>query len=385
MFDKQLKELDPAFPICFDTETTGLKHYNSKIFGFSIVQLKPKHVKIWVRTDSIARDSWYMPLKMFLANQKYKKLWFNGKFDWLMLMNEGMSVVNNYEDVMIKAHLCNESLPSLKLKKLCDKFFPGDTSIVKLLNFEKRVKEDLAAKNADNYAMCEPKLMEEYSVADGELTLRLDEYLTRNYWCDDLQKVFDIENQLLEVLTKMEYDGIDVDISYLNKMNQDFLGRRSDTLDKIANIDAFPTVDINEIASIINSSKKLGILVYENWNLRNEQGKISYTKGGNYCTDAEAIRSVITANKGSKYAEVLRIAKEYVSIEHMLDTYINPYLENALKHGKVYPWYNQTVTVTGRLSCWNPNMQNLPKREEAYGDEIRHIIHNPDYKNGIEL
>ncbi len=385
MLEKQLKELNQAFPTCIDVETTGLKHYNSKIFAFSIVQLKPKHIKIWVHTDNTPKELWYMPLKMFLANSRYKKLWFNGKFDWLMLMNEGITVVNNHEDVMIKAHLCNENLPSLKLKKLCDKFFPGDTNIIKLLELEKRVKEDLAAKKTDNYAMCDHKLMEEYGVGDGELTLKLDEYLDHNYWCDDLQKVFNIENQLLEVLTKMEYDGIDVDIPYLNKMNQGFLEKRSNTLNKIMHIDAFPTVDIEEVATIINSSKKLGILVYDNWGLRNEQGKINYTKGGNYCTDADAIRSVIAANKGTKYAEVLRIAKEYVSIEHMLDTYINPYLENALKFGKVYPWYNQTVTVTGRLSCWNPNMQNLPKKEEKYGDEIRHIIHNPQYKDGVEF
>lgn len=380
---KGLKQLNPEYPVAFDTETTGLHHYEHNIFGFSLVQLEPKPVKIWIRTDSIEKEKWYLPLKLFLADPKFKKIWFNGKFDWKMIINEGIEVVNNYEDVQIMSHLVNENMPSFKLFKLCEQYLGKDhEQVVKSNQYETEMKEWLKKNKIDNYALIDPKLMEKYAVGDGVLTCLLYNKLKKNYWLPDYDEIFNIENKMQKVLTFMEYDGVDIDLDHLKMLNEIFLKKRFEILHKINKLNCCGTNDIDEIAKIFNSPKKFGALVYDDLGFKGEDGKPIYTKGGNYSTNEAAIKELIKCNKDNSKVEILELKSNYEHTETSIDFFVEPYIDIALRTGgKVYPSYNQCVAVTGRLTCWKPNIQQLPKRDEKNGHLIRQIFKNPDPNN----
>lgn len=376
-----IESLDPNYKVAFDTETTGLKFYEDHVFGFSLAQLYPVQKSIWCRLDPKNVD-WILPLKLFLANKKYKKVGFNLKFDWLFMLEEyGINVINNYEDAMIKTYLWNELIGPYKLKSLCDKLIGTDPRVIEVVEARKKIDEILSRDKKKTFEDVPDELMSIYAPGDSIITLLLDEHVSKT-WPPELDRVFQLENDLLQVLVMIEQEGVDVDVEYLNKLNSDFLGKRAWLLKYIAELDIINTRDNDAIVKVINSDKQLGKLLYDTHGLRTVQGTKLYTPGGNYQTDADALDKLYAANKGNKFGMFLDKIKEFSTVEHMLNTYIEPYLEQGLKYGKVYPSYWQSTVVTGRLSCTNPNMQNIPKKDEKFGDEIRHIIFNrmfPDY------
>ena len=166
-----------------------------------------------------------------------------------------------------------------------------------------------------------------------------------------------VEMPLVEVLDEMMAAGVRIDVDILRKAEEQL----SDELSALEKeILAMANVPFN-----INSPKQVGDLLFDTLRL---DAKAKKTKSGQYVTSEEVLQELTSRHpivqKILDYRELKKLISTYIS---PLPTYINP------KTGKIHATYHQTVTATGRLSCSNPNLQNLPIRSER-GKLIRQAV-----------
>lgn len=184
---------------------------------------------------------------------------------------------------------------------------------------------------------------------------QLQETLSKRLEENNLTSLFtNIEIPLEEVLAEMEYNGIDVDEAFLNKLSNE-LGQRIDQI----------TQEIYEISGTefnVNSPKQLGVVLFE------EMGMpvIKKTKTG-YSTSADVLEEL--AKKDT--TGIIQRIHEYRELSKLKSTYVDalPPLVHP-ETGRIHTYFNQTVTATGRLSSTEPNLQNIPIRTEE-GRKIR--------------
>ena len=204
----------------------------------------------------------------------------------------------------------------------------------------------------------------EYAAEDADVTLKL-----KNFFAPELKKTgieslfFDIEMPLIYVLAEMEQTGVKLDTVALKQSSDEL----TDALKKLEK-------EIYELAGVkfnISSSKQVGDILFERLKIEEKAKK---TKTGSYSTSEDILEKL-----RSKHPVVGKLL-EYRGLKKLLSTYIDalPELISPVT-GKVHTSYNQTVTATGRLSSTNPNLQNIPIRDEL-GREIRKAF-IPDSKD----
>ncbi|MBQ4462705.1 MAG: DNA polymerase I, partial [Bacteroidaceae bacterium] len=227
-----------------------------------------------------------------------------------------------------------------------------------LLNYTTiHIEEIIGAKgkNQKNMRDLSPTNVYEYACEDADVTLKLKNILAdklKEKECEEL--FYNIEMPLVPVLTKMEYDGVCLDTESLKESAKRFT-------EELINIEK----EITELAGQefnISSPKQVGEILFDKMKIVEKPKK---TKTGQYVTSEEVLQSL----KG-KHKIVERIL-DYRGLKKLLSTYIEalPELINP-RTGKIHTSFNQTVTVTGRLSSSNPNLQNIPIRDDN-GKEIR--------------
>lgn len=191
---------------------------------------------------------------------------------------------------------------------------------------------------------------------------------------EELLKVYEeVELPLIEVMAYMEYVGFTVDVEKLHHMGVDLTNQ----IDEIAkNIHDLAGEDFN-----INSPKQLGVILFEKLQLP----FVKKTKSG-YATGAEVLEKIADKH------EIVPLILEYRKLAKLNSTYVEGLNGVVAKDGKIHANFNQTVTTTGRISSSNPNMQNIPVKEEI-GKQIRsafvpmdddYILMGADYSQ-IEL
>jgi DNA polymerase-1 len=165
---------------------------------------------------------------------------------------------------------------------------------------------------------------------------------------------YDVEMPLVKVLADMEEAGVRLDVAALKQSSEEL----NKYLRKIETI----VYELSGLEFNINSPKMVGEVLFDQLKISNKAGK---TKSGQYTTGEEVLE-----NLKSKHPVVEKIL-EYRKVKKLLSTYIDA-LPNLLSpvDGKIHTTYNQTATSTGRLSSTNPNLQNIPIRDEE-GKEIR--------------
>lgn len=182
-------------------------------------------------------------------------------------------------------------------------------------------------------------------------------YETHDKYIDDLKaemmyELFtDIEIPLVSVLARMEYNGIKCDKDILNKQKEDVLTRIKE-LEK----------DIYELCGVefnIASPKQLGEILFEHLNL--PHGKKT---GKNYKTSADVLEKLIDEHP------VIKKILEYRNVSKLYNTYLEGLNKYIMEDGKIHTIYKQTLTRTGRLSSVEPNLQNIPARDEL-GRNVR--------------
>lgn len=332
---------------CFDTETDGIDPLTAELVGmsFSITKNEAWYVPVPANREEATKIvSRFSPA---LQNPEIQKIGQNIKFDILVLRKYGVKVAGPLFDTMIAHYLLNPELRH-NMDYLAETYLKYKTVSIEELIGPKGKKQG----NMRNVPLNQ---ISEYAAEDADITLQLKDYFEPLLKQESVEDLFhNIEMPLIYVLAEMEATGVTLDTSAL-KESSEILSGQLVSLEK----------EIHELAGLefnINSPKQIGEVLFDRMKLDEKAKK---TKTGGYSTSEEVLEKL-----RSKHPIIGKIL-EYRGLKKLLSTYIDALPELINKEtGKIHTSFNQAVTATGRLSSTNPNLQNIPVRDEM-GREIR--------------
>jgi len=331
----------------FDTETDGMNPLTAKLVGMSFAV---KEHEAWYVPVPESMEDAHEVLKPFidvLQNTGSIKVGQNIKFDMMVLRKYGIQVAGQLFDTMIAHYLLN---PELRhgMDYLAETYLDYKTVPIESLIGPKG-KNQGTMRNVPLDKICE------YAAEDADITLQLRNLFAPKLTSEGLDSLFfDIEMPLVYVLADMECTGVTLDRNAL-KQSSGVLTKELKTLEQ----------DIYQLAGVefnINSAKQVGEILFDRLKIEEKAKK---TKTGSYSTSEDILEKL--RNKHPIVGKLL----EYRGLKKLLSTYIDA-LPELINSGtdKIHTSFNQTVTATGRLSSTNPNLQNIPIRDEI-GREIR--------------
>ncbi|MDR1678917.1 MAG: DNA polymerase I [Prevotellaceae bacterium] len=342
-----LQQLLAQPAVCFDTETTGLDVFNIELVGMSFCWQAGEAYFVPVPENQSEAQAIVNEFRPFFEASNISKIGQNLKYDLLVLSNYGIAVQGEFFDTMIAHYLLQ---PELRhgMDYLAEIYLNYEPIPIRALIGEKGKKQlSMRAVPLDKIT--------DYAAEDADITFRLKEVLEKEITENKLEKLFyEIEMPLMRVLADMEQTGVLIDDNAL-KQSSEILTREMRRIEK----------EIHSLAGFefnISSAKQVGEVLFERLKIDEKAKK---TKTGQYSTSEEVLETL--RNRHPIVGKIL----DYRGLKKLLSTYIDalPELINR-KTGKVHTSFNQTVTATGRLSSTNPNLQNIPIRDEQ-GREIR--------------
>jgi len=365
-----LDELGTLSEFAFDTETTGLDPILSQLVGISF-STKPQ-CGWWVPIPANQQEAQSVvnEFKTLFENPAISKIGQNIKFDMLMLRNYGVNLQGFLFDTML-AHYLLEPEQRHNLSILSEQ----------LLGYQPITIEELIGKKGSNQINMRNVPLDKitvYACEDADLAFQIKQILYNKLIDEGLMELYtNLEAPLIEVLAEMERTGVAINTVSLNEYGKTLTQELIVLDDEIKRMAGLP--DLN-----ISSPKQLGELLFERLRIASD---VKMTRTKQYSTSEEELLKY-----RDKHPIVDKIL-EYRSLKKLLSTYIEalPQLVNP-QSKKIHTSFNQAVASTGRLSSNNPNLQNIPIREER-GREIRkafvpsseqHVILSADYSQ-IEL
>jgi DNA polymerase-1 len=342
-----IEDIQRIKEFCFDTETTGLTIFTSQIIGLAISYKDHEAWYIPLPGDFDEAKSILNEFSGVFSDPGIAKVGQNLKFDIEMLMGYEITVKGRLFDTMIAHYLLQ---PELKhnLDYLCEQYLHYQTVHIEELIGPK-------GKNQLNMRDIPVEQVKEYAGEDADVTWQLKSILEKELKSNGLDKLAaDIEMPLIRVLSEMERAGVSLDKENLAEYAE-ALNSELTTVEK----------EILELAGEtfnIGSPQQLGQILFEKLRIIENAPK---TKTKQYSTGEEVLIRI-----RDKHPIIDKIL-DYRSLKKLLSTYVEalPKLLNAVT-GKLHTSFNQTIAATGRLSSNNPNLQNIPIREER-GREIR--------------
>ena len=331
----------------FDTETEGLDPLTAGLVGMSFAIREQEAWYVPVPANREEATDIVLRLAPALQHPEIEKVGQNIKFDILALRKYGVRVKGPLFDTMLAHYLLN---PELRhgMDYLAETYLKYKTVPI----------EDLIGPKGKKQASMRTVPIEqikEYAAEDADVTLRLKHYFAPLLKQEGLESLFfEMEMPLIYVLAEMEATGVKLDTNAL-KQSSEVLSQQLSTLED-------SIYDLAGQSFNINSTKQVGEILFDKLKLDEKAKK---TKTGGYSTSEEVLEKI-----RGKHPIVDKLL-EYRGIKKLLSTYIDAL--PALIHpetGKIHTSFNQAVTATGRLSSTNPNLQNIPVRDEL-GREIR--------------
>jgi len=345
--DDFLAKISVQDSFCLDTETTGLDAMAAELVGMSFSWTKNEAYYLTFPADRKLCTEKLQRLKNILENPKIEKIGQNLKYDIVVLKNYGIHVCGPIFDTMIAHYLLQPELRH-NMDYLAEIYLNYQT-----IHIEELI--GVKGKNQKSMRDISPEVVCPYAAEDADITLQLKNILEPEIKKNNLDYLcYEVEMPLVLVLAEMETTGIYI--------NQDSLKEASIELtEKLNHLDE----EIQTLAGVsfnVNSPKQIGEVLFEKMEIG---GKAKKTKTGQYSTSEDVLESL----KG-KHPIVEKILEQR-GLKKLLSTYIDalPLLINT-QTGRIHTSFNQAVTATGRLSSSNPNLQNIPIREEM-GREIR--------------
>ncbi len=337
----------------FDTETTSLDAMRAQLVGISFS---------WC-----AGQGWYLPVRApagqkrlpleevrrrlgpILADRSRYKIGQNMKYDMIVLENSGMPVglqEGRCFDTMVASYVLAADRSSHSLDMMARDYLGLQTTPISSLIG--KGKKQISFEQVDTQAACA------YSAEDADVTWQLYEYLSARLKAQPaLQRLFEtIEMPLVEVLMRMEMNGVCLDTEKLSRLSESMARMQQELTERIYELAGGP---FN-----IDSTKQLGEVLFDRLGLQSiRAGKTLRS------TDADVLEQLADEH------EIIPLILQYRQVEKLRNTYteklgqlVNP------RTGRVHASFNQTVTATGRLSSSDPNLQNIPVRTEL-GRQIR--------------
>lgn len=361
------RKLESVSEFCFDTETTGFDIFNDRLVGISIAIVPHEAWYIPCRPDNTKRiiDT----LRPVFENESIAKIGQNIKFDLMVLRHAGLDVRGRLYDTMIIHYLLDpESRHGM------------DHLATTFLNYTPIPIEELIGKGARQITMDRVPIekVSVYAAEDADVTLRLKLHLWPMLVKAGLDTLYrTIEEPLIRVLADIEMTGVKIDTEVLAASGRTLSARAIELENSIREMCGDPSLNIN-------SARQLGEALFNRLKIDPNPKK---TKTKQFRTDEEYLQMLTDRHP------VVGAILEYRGIKKLLSTYIEalPQLVNP-STGRIHTSFNQAVTATGRLSSTNPNLQNIPVRDEQ-GREIRkafvasdddHLLLSADYSQ-VEL
>jgi DNA polymerase-1 len=357
--EKLAHRLAEAGSFAFDTETTELSAMRAGLVGISLSPAPGEAYYVPVGHRLALGEREQLPLSTVLGrlgpvleDAAVAKVAHNGKFDMLILANQGVWTENLAFDTMIAAYVLGEGggteayrpgVGSLSLKWLASKRLGVEmTPITALIGpaGPKQLSMDQAPVDAATA----------YACADADMTGRLRAVLEGELREQGLWSLFaEIEMPLVPVLARMEMAGVALDTAILREMSRQLEGQVREAEEKIY-------AEVGHQFNIGSPQQLSGILFEEIKLPKTRRTKLGYT------TDAQALEALRGAHP------VIDLILLYRQLTKLKSTYVDtlPALINP-KTGRVHTTFNQTVAATGRLSSNDPNLQNIPVRTELGG------------------
>ena len=359
-----LKSSDKKKLIAYDSETSSLDTFSCNILGFSLCYEAEKAVYIPLQQESeglfgeseyISKEDAYTQLARIFTDTSVTIIMHNAKFDLKVLYNTGFKDIFGgckLYDTMVTAWLLNPGRSGYSLEYL------GETALgLKGIEFKDIVKK------GQTFADVPLEQAYQYAAEDADFTYQLGLKLREPFEADKtqtLKKLLMMEMQVLPILTKMELTGIHLDSGELEAYNKE-LTRQIGLVEQ--NIYKEVGHEFN-----IASPKQLQTVLFEERQLK--AGK--KTKTG-YSTDTSVLEEL------AAFDPVPRMILEYRELAKINSTYVETLPKLTDKDGRIHTDFVQTGTATGRLSCRDPNLQNIPVRTEA-GRKIRAAFTAPKGK-----
>ncbi|SEH06051.1 DNA polymerase I [Candidatus Venteria ishoeyi] len=357
---KQKLEQAPYF--AFDTETTALDYMEAHLVGVSFAVASGEAAYLPLAHDYLGvpqqldRAQMLAELKPLLENSELKKIGQHIKYDAHILQHEGIMLRGIAYDTMLEAYALDST----------GRRFDMDTLAFNYLGHQTIKFEDIAGKGKKQLTFNQIALEQAapYAAEDADITLRLHENLWPQLQADKkLQGIFEnYELPLLSVLQKIEHHGVLIDANALFQQSKQ-LAQRLQTLEQ-------ESYELAGEEFNLGSPKQLQVILFEKMGLP----VLSKTPKGQPST-AESVLQELAQDYPLPHLimEHRRLSKLKSTYTDKLPAQINP------ETGRVHTSYHQAVTVTGRLSSSNPNLQNIPIRTEE-GRKIRQAFIPPQGK-----
>ena len=330
-----------------DTETTDIDPIHAELVGMSFSYAENQAFYVPIPAGREEATQIVNEFKELLENEQTLKVGQNIKYDILVLSNYGVNVKGPMFDTMIAHYVLQPELRH-NMDYLAEIY----------LNYRTIPIEDLIGskgKKQGNMRDLPAEAVYKYACEDADVTLKLQRVLKKELDDSGASSLFyDIEMPLVPVLAYMEKNGVSLDTEALKETSQHFTARMNQIEKEI--------YQLADMEFNVSSPKQVGEVLFDKLKIVNKAKK---TKTGQYVTSEEVLEGL--RGKHDIVGKIL----DYRGLKKLLSTYIDalPLLINP-KTGKIHTSFNQTVTATGRLSSSNPNLQNIPIRNED-GKEIR--------------
>ena len=333
--------------VCFDTETTSLNTLEAELVGIAFSYAKGKGYYIPFPENREEAQVLIEELRPFFEDETIEKIGQNLKYDIKVLNKYNIEVNGKYFDTMIAHYLLQ---PDMRhgMNVLAETYLKYQP-----LSIEKLIGKK--GKNQRSMRTVTVKDITKYAVEDADITFQLKQVFEPKLKDKNLMDLFlKIEIPLVKVLAKMELEGINLDVDFLNGLSKDL---NNDILDLESKIYREANTEFN-----LASPKQLGIVLFEHLKLVEKPKK---TKTGQYATGEEVL------SKLAKDHEIIRNVLVWRGLIKLKNTYVDALPKDVNTVTKrIHTTYMQTVASTGRLSSTNPNLQNIPIRTER-GRQVR--------------
>ncbi|HDL7647626.1 TPA: DNA polymerase I [Yersinia enterocolitica] len=355
-----IERLKKAEVFAFDTETDGLDTLSSHLIGLSFAVAPGEAAYLPLAHDyldapaQLDRDWVLAELKPLLEDDKALKVGQNLKFDQSMLARYGIDLRGIAFDTMLESYVLDSVAGRHDMDSLAERY----------LNHKTITFEEIAGKGKNQLTFNQIALEQAgpYAAEDADVTLQLHLVLwPKLQQSEGLKRVFqEIEMPLLPILSRIERTGVLIDQNILAAHSKE-LTIRLDELEKQAH-------ELAEEPFNLASPKQLQVILYEKQKLP----ILKKTPGGAASTNEEVL-----AELALDYP-LPKVILEYRGLAKLKSTYTDklPLMINPVS-GRVHTSYHQAVTATGRLSSRDPNLQNIPVRNEE-GRRIRQAFIAPE-------
>lgn len=333
--------------VCFDTETTSLNELEAELVGMSFSYKKGLAYYVPLSEDQGEVLQTLEIFRPFFEKEDLVKVAHNLKFDYKILKRYNITVKGAMFDTMIAHYLLNP-----------DGRHGMDYLSEVYLNYKPVSIEAIIGKKGKkqgSFRDADLRTQTDYAAEDADVTFQLYELFAPQLKKENLEDLFfSIEMPLMEVLAKMELEGISLDEKWLAQESIDLENDLRQLESKIFEISG---EEFN-----MNSPKQLGEILFEKMQL---DPKAKKTKTGQYATSEDVLQKL-----SSKH-EIIKHILEYRTYQKLKSTYVDALPSQIEKSdNRVHTNFSQTTAATGRLASVNPNLQNIPIRT-LRGQQIR--------------